>query len=105
MLLCTVDEDYSIGSSLTEQSFLAPDADPVCIELEAAVDFFVEDDEILTVRVESTDRAVTASDEDTPIRVTIIDISPGNILAVTVLPLDFVNVSIKNMLTVLQWLS
>ena len=77
MFLCSVDVDYEVDSSQLQQSFSTPGTAPVCIVLMALVDNLVENDEVLTVRVESTDTAVIADDEDTSIQVTIIDVSPG----------------------------
>ncbi len=46
----------------------------MCIDLEAAIDDFVEDAEVLTMRLESTDRAVV---ENTSLQVILVDISIG----------------------------
>ena len=75
------DGDFIFDSSMLVQSFQPPEAAPVCFDLEAAVDGFVEENEMLTVRVESVDRAVIPSDndEDRSIDVTIIDFSPGKL--------------------------
>ena len=77
LFLCSVDVDYQVDSSQLQQSFSTPGTASVCIVLMAIVDSFVENDEALTVRVESTDTAVIADDEDTSIQVTIVDVSPG----------------------------
>lgn len=71
----SIAEDYSVDSTLLQQSFQPSGATP-CLVLTAADDLFVEPSEILTVRVGSFDGAVILG-ADVIAEVTILDASPG----------------------------
>ena len=57
--------EYRITPSVLQRSFDPPDGSPVCVNLFAEVDDFVEPSELLSLIVSSSDSAVVLSPEDT----------------------------------------
>ena len=73
-------DDYNINPLTLEQSFIAPDPVPVCIEIRAETDEFIESMESLEVTITSSDEAYDVANVDVDIiqsRVTITDVING----------------------------
>lgn len=68
--------DYIIDPSLLQQSFEPPAMMPVCLEVMAPGDGFVEASEIFAVGIASSDEAVVLG-SDVTAQVTILDVSTG----------------------------
>lgn len=62
---------------MLQQSFVAPEAMDVCLDLSAVADDLVESPELLSVRVTSSDPALLGKLPDNSTLVTIIDNSIG----------------------------